>query len=876
MKKTVILIAFLLALVMVFSALALPAALAANDSVLQHMEAEEAAISGSPTQRTGGDNVTTIWGLDYGNTSIGFTVEAQDAGERILSIACVCFDIRPVLVKVNGQEAGTVNCIATGTWGEGDGTHSEAVTIPVYLNAGTNQVVITGKPDAYGPGVDYIEVAPLTDAARNAAPGKVEEAIQHQLPALEVVQQIPALDEMTRGDLEIVQQVMFVKGLYDGLSEAQKVQVNSALVKLLDDVYAAAPHEIPDASELQIRVSCIGDSITDGIGASSASTNYPAQLQSLLGEHYVVGNYGVSGYKVLYSEPEAYRRSNRYYQSLESSPDLVIIMLGTNDAVVSGITTEEKQAEFRKDYQDLINDYVNLASHPKVMLALPLVSVDGSNARDGRCQNNEQYLIPIIRSLAEENHLQVLDMHAFTASWNRNNYLGDGLHPNDAGYAQLSREFAKYVVGSFGQVTVDGQALNVADAQYTNGTLAYTIPAPLEEQASLPKIAVAANSDISKRVKFTLEQMSEENFQAAVTVKNALGDTLATYTVTYAQNGDAPVRYEAEDGFLIGSAQVYNAATENLPVSTWSGGAWVGSLGNGDAAVQLNVTAQHTGKHLVEISYIAMMTRNLQIKVDGSLAATVECPGNGDNWNRTVSTVQVSLNLHAGENLLELGNTGDWAPNLDCIDVYPIAEEEIAAAVQAVMDAIAALPAADSLTLADEAAVQAAADLLAQLDGDQQALVANADKLVKAQQALQKLKEDARQDQEKLDKEAAAAVDAQIAALGEITSLEQKNAVDKARAAYAVLTDQQKQLVEQLGTLEAAEAAIKALEEAEKFTLGDLNGDGKLTVTDVVLLRKAILAGDSVEKIPAGNMNGDDQLTVTDVVLLRKAILNQA
>ncbi len=52
--------------------------------------------------------------------------------------------------------------------------------------------------------------------------------------------------------------------------------------------------------------------------------------------------------------------------------------------------------------------------------------------------------------------------------------------------------------------------------------------------------------------------------------------------------------------------------------------------------------------------------------------------------------------------------------------------------------------------------------------------------------------------------------------------------------------------------------------------LGDMNQDGKLSVTDVVLLRKAILSG-TMET--AGDMNQDGHLSVTDVVLLRKAIL---
>ncbi len=54
--------------------------------------------------------------------------------------------------------------------------------------------------------------------------------------------------------------------------------------------------------------------------------------------------------------------------------------------------------------------------------------------------------------------------------------------------------------------------------------------------------------------------------------------------------------------------------------------------------------------------------------------------------------------------------------------------------------------------------------------------------------------------------------------------------------------------------------------------IGDLNGDASLSVTDVVLLRKAILQGENSFDI-SGDLNGDRTLSVTDVVLLRKAIL---
>ncbi len=106
-----------------------------------------------------------------------------------------------------------------------------------------------------------------------------------------------------------------------------------------------------------------------------------------------------------------------------------------------------------------------------------------------------------------------------------------------------------------------------------------------------------------------------------------------------------------------------------------------------------------------------------------------------------------------------------------------------------------------------------------------------------------------------------------ISALGESPAQE---AVTAARAAYDALTDAQKALVTNYDVLLAAEQTVQP---PDPVIMGDLNKDGVLSVTDVVLLRKAILNNTRATQEPAGDMNGDGTLSVTDVVLLRKAIL---
>ncbi len=93
-------------------------------------------------------------------------------------------------------------------------------------------------------------------------------------------------------------------------------------------------------------------------------------------------------------------------------------------------------------------------------------------------------------------------------------------------------------------------------------------------------------------------------------------------------------------------------------------------------------------------------------------------------------------------------------------------------------------------------------------------------------------------------------------------------AVDRALTA----DDQETVDIAAAALLEALDGLVVKTSETTDLP-GDLNGDGKLSVTDVVLLRKAILAGTAAADVPAGDLNHDGSLSVTDVVLLRKAIL---
>ena len=129
-------------------------------------------------------------------------------------------------------------------------------------------------------------------------------------------------------------------------------------------------------------------------------------------------------------------------------------------------------------------------------------------------------------------------------------------------------------------------------------------------------------------------------------------------------------------------------------------------------------------------------------------------------------------------------------------------------AVQAVIDQIDALKPADELTLDDKTAVEAAQKAYDALTDGQKAQVTNADALKAARDKIAELEKAA------ADQQAAQAVIDQIDALGEITSLDQKAAVEAAQKAYDALTDTQKALVTNADALKAAQDKIAELEKA--------------------------------------------------------------
>lgn len=181
----------------------------------------------------------------------------------------------------------------------------------------------------------------------------------------------------------------------------------------------------PSAYGHRVKVACVGDSITAGAGAEPG-WSYPAQLGRLLGKDWEVLNCGNSGSTLLNEGNKPYIRQKEYADALASHPDLVIIMLGTNDTKP---VNWEKKRGFKKDYQSLIKSFRKLESKPRIYICRPVPVFAGGNF--GINEPHLEQVLNLVDEIAREEKTGLIDMHK--ALEKQDALFPDHVHPNNAG-----------------------------------------------------------------------------------------------------------------------------------------------------------------------------------------------------------------------------------------------------------------------------------------------------------------------------------------------------------------------------------------------------------------------------------------------------------
>ena len=174
----------------------------------------------------------------------------------------------------------------------------------------------------------------------------------------------------------------------------------------------------------RIKIAFAGDSITGGMGTTDpARDSYPAQLSEMLGGAYEVGNFSEGGRCVLSDSGSPYFESEAFADSLLFMPDVVCIMLGTND--LSSLIGRDDAAEvLRRDMLTLLEKYTALDSKPIIYLLTPTARTDDNALEEGI----RDIILPTYKKISEDLGLGFVD--TYTVSQDMKHHLTDSVHPD--------------------------------------------------------------------------------------------------------------------------------------------------------------------------------------------------------------------------------------------------------------------------------------------------------------------------------------------------------------------------------------------------------------------------------------------------------------
>ncbi len=214
-----------------------------------------------------------------------------------------------------------------------------------------------------------------------------------------------------------------------------------------------------------LKINFLGDSITQGVGASSAETVYLAVLkrEAQLKE---ARNYGIGGTRIAVQKGspalpmDDYRDVNSFcerYDQMDDDADIVVVFGGTNDYghgdAPLGNFNDRTPETFYGACHYLFSGLVKKYLGKPVVIVTPLHRIN-ENRKTGDLKLEEygtlKEYVTIIREVAEFYSLPVLDLYATSGLQPEikeimENYIPDGLHPNDNGYAVIAHKLKLFL-----------------------------------------------------------------------------------------------------------------------------------------------------------------------------------------------------------------------------------------------------------------------------------------------------------------------------------------------------------------------------------------------------------------------------------------------
>lgn len=232
---------------------------------------------------------------------------------------------------------------------------------------------------------------------------------------------------------------------------------NKTLSTLLLVLFCLTTLQLPAAAKRKkvaaqpVRVACVGNSITYGTGiADREHFSYPVQLQQMLGNGYVVGNFGKPGATLLYKGHRPYVEQPEFKEALRFKGDIAVIHLGINDT--DPRNWPNYRDEFVKDYLSIMDSL--RAANPKVRFILARMTPIAD--RHPRFQSGTKQwhdeIQTAIETVARVSGSELIDF--YEPLYPYPNLLPDAIHPNPEGAGILAKTVYGGITGNYGGLSM--------------------------------------------------------------------------------------------------------------------------------------------------------------------------------------------------------------------------------------------------------------------------------------------------------------------------------------------------------------------------------------------------------------------------------------
>lgn len=204
----------------------------------------------------------------------------------------------------------------------------------------------------------------------------------------------------------------------------------------------------------------LGDSITEGVGASSEANKYVNKVAEICGVE--VKNFGVSGTHIArQSLPSEYILFDYDFQMraevMDKDADKVFVFGGTNDYghgdAKIGDENDDSPYTFNGGLNNLMKRLIGTYGKDKICFILPIrrfleEDLFGQGHRKEPTLNLKGY-VDIIRSKCEKEGVDYIDLYndgiPKPLTDKGDEYTADGLHPNDKGHLFIAEKIKEYL-----------------------------------------------------------------------------------------------------------------------------------------------------------------------------------------------------------------------------------------------------------------------------------------------------------------------------------------------------------------------------------------------------------------------------------------------